>query len=585
MSRVTATPAPPAAPAPRRPATAATARLRLSVIIPTWDGWDLLRSCLAALDAQERRADEVVVVDNGSTDGTPERLREAFPQVAVVALATNAGFAAAVNRGVARSSGDAVVLLNNDTVPEPGWLAALEQVALAHPAAAFVTSKMLDPSGTRIDTAGDVIDTAGMPRQRGHGEPDDGRYDVVEEVLSGCGGATLYRRAILERLGGFDERFFAYYEDADLALRGRLAGYRGLYAPSARVRHAASSTSSRHPGMKQALSARNVWWLAAKDLPAPVLVRVLPRLVAVQAGLAVMAARDGVLRPTLAGHRQALVGLPGVLADRRRIQAHRSIGPDELGRALAPARLAARGARKAARLLDRATGVLPPAVPDLDARVRYAPVLAALADVPPGPVVEVGSGSAGLAAYTDRPVIGVDYDFHATADRGQRRVLRVTGSAAALPLASASAVAVVSVDMLEHLPVQLRASAVAELVRVLAPGGRLLLTMPVGPTAQRGDARLNAAWVARTGAANPWLAEHQAFGVPTRGEVEAALRAAGARHWTARPNAQVHLWLAMQRLQLAGVSAARLDQVVAWVLAHVPARPGYRLLVEVQGEA
>jgi GT2 family glycosyltransferase len=321
--------------------------LRVAVVIPTWNGLDLLRACLDALAAQTRAADEIVVVDNGSIDGTDDFLAAGPPTggalLRPVRLPINRGFAGGVNAGIAATSADVLVLLNNDALPEPGWLAALlEHLSGAPAAVGFVSSKLLAPDGRTIESVGDFLDSSGAPGQIGHGEPDDDRFAAPREVFSGCGAATAYRRTMLTEVGGFDERFFAYYEDVDLCFRARLRGWRGELAPGARVRHQGSVTSDRVPGLKTRLCARNGWWLVVKNVPGRLLPGVLLRLAAGAAFRTARAVGTGGARFHLRGHLEALAGLPGVLADRRSIQRSRTVQVAQVRGWLTPARLPSR---------------------------------------------------------------------------------------------------------------------------------------------------------------------------------------------------------------------------------------------------
>ncbi len=341
-----------------RPSVAAPPPPSVCVVVPTWNGADLLVHCLAGLAAQTLPADRVIVVDNGSHDDTLQLLADQFPFVEVVALPTNTGFAHAVNRGIERSREDFVVLLNNDAEPEAAWLAQLVQTAAAAPSEiGFVTSKVLDSSGTTVESTGDFLDWSGVPRQRGYHADDDGRWDAPIDVFSGCGGATLYRRNMLEVLGGFDERFFAYYEDVDLCFRGQLRGYRGVLAPGARVRHVGGATSGRIPGMKMRLTMRNGWWLVLKNVPTVLLPRVLVGLALANLANGGYAARTGCFRPYLLGHWQAFRGLPAVLSDRRKVQATRRVSTRALAIQFIPAYVASRVYRKSLRAIDLVIGM------------------------------------------------------------------------------------------------------------------------------------------------------------------------------------------------------------------------------------
>ena len=303
---------------------------RLSVVIPTWDGLEVLRSCLAALAQQTRPADEVVVVDNGSVDGTAEELARDWPDVRVVRLPVNRGFAGGVNAGISASTGDRVVLLNNDAEPDPHFLAELV-AADAHAGArtAAITAKIVGHDG-RLQDTGDFLTAWGLAVQRGNGEPDDGRYDEALDVTSPCGGACLWRREALDDVGLFAEDFFAYFEDLDLGMRARLRGWEVQYAPRAVARHAVSATSGRIPGFQQFHSTRNLWWLVLRCVPAPQLGLVLARLALWQLKGLAGAARRGQLRTTLRAHTAAARGLPRVLRARRKIQQGRGHGTGPL---------------------------------------------------------------------------------------------------------------------------------------------------------------------------------------------------------------------------------------------------------------
>ena len=191
-----------------------------TVIIPNWNGQHLLAPCLLALAAQTNQDREVVLVDNGSQDGSVEWVRSRFPTVRLLAQERNLGFAAAINQGILASNSRYVVTLNNDTEPEPNWLAALVSAAENDPTVGMCASKMLfaDRPGI-INSTGICLDRAGIAWDRRGGEPDDGREIEPVEVFGPCGGAALYRRAMLDQIGLFDEDFFAYLEDVDLAWR------------------------------------------------------------------------------------------------------------------------------------------------------------------------------------------------------------------------------------------------------------------------------------------------------------------------------------------------------------------------------
>jgi GT2 family glycosyltransferase len=241
---------------------------QVSIIIPNWNGRHLLAACLTALAAQTWLDYEIIVVDNGSRDESIAWLRSRHPQIGVISNGRNLGFAAAVNQGVKASVGRYVVTLNNDTEPDPTWLAALVKVAEEDPVVGMCASKMLfaDRPGI-INSAGICIDRAGIAWDRRGGESDNNSEILPVEVFGPCGGAALYRRAMLDQIGLFDEDFFAYLEDVDLAWRARRAGWRCQYVPTARVFHRHSATGREGSPFKSYHIGRNKIWLVAKNYP------------------------------------------------------------------------------------------------------------------------------------------------------------------------------------------------------------------------------------------------------------------------------------------------------------------------------
>ncbi|MBN1319910.1 MAG: glycosyltransferase family 2 protein [Thermoleophilia bacterium] len=244
---------------------------RASVIVPNWNGLSHLPGCLDSLAAQSFADFEVLVVDNGSSDGSVAWIREHHPEVRVVQRPDNGGFSRAVNAGIAAARGEYVALLNNDTAADDGWLGALVGALDEHQAYDFAASKMIlfyDPE--RLNAAGDTFAFARLAAtNRGIGQPVS-RYNKPERVLGACAGAALYRRALFEEVGLFDEDFFLTAEDTDFNLRCLIAGKRCLYVPGAQVRHKLGASTGAQPewGMGRLL-VRNEAIVVAKDLPAP----------------------------------------------------------------------------------------------------------------------------------------------------------------------------------------------------------------------------------------------------------------------------------------------------------------------------
>ncbi len=238
----------------------------ISVVIVNWNRRELLRACLESLRRQSGISFETIVVDNGSNDGSPDLAREFGAQV--ICNQSNLGFCAANNQGITASRGEYVALINNDAEAEPGWLAALHRACSSASDVGMAASKVLvweDP--TRIDKAGHLIFPDGQNRGRGAGALDRGQFDRAEEVLWPDGCAAMYRKSMLDRIGGFDEDFFAYGDDAELGLRARIAGWRCLYAPDAVVRHHRGSTMGKGSADRLELIERNRVLLALKLFP------------------------------------------------------------------------------------------------------------------------------------------------------------------------------------------------------------------------------------------------------------------------------------------------------------------------------
>ncbi|MGH2896389.1 MAG: glycosyltransferase family 2 protein, partial [Solirubrobacteraceae bacterium] len=288
----------------------------ISVVIPNWNGRSWLPGCLASLAAQERAADEVIVIDNGSRDGSLEYLHDEHPDVRVIALPDNSGFAHAVNVGVHVAMGYLVALVNTDVELAPDWLARTDAALEAHPRAASVAGKMLsrrDPG--IVDDAGDVLRRDGVCEQRGRFGPDDGRWDGPGEVFGACAGAALYRRSAVLGVGGFHEAYFAYLEDVDLALRLRLAGWICRYEPVVAL-HAAQGSSDALPGGAAFLATRNTLVLLARFWP----VRWLGLAAYRQAGWAWHALRERRLGVHVRALAAAFPMLPAALRSRRELR-------------------------------------------------------------------------------------------------------------------------------------------------------------------------------------------------------------------------------------------------------------------------
>lgn len=296
----------------------------VAVVIPSWNSAELLPRCLDSLRGQGEI--ETFVVDNGSTDGSVELLAErGIPHLT---LGENRGFAAALDLGVAETRAPLVLPLNADTELEPGAVAALVAGLAGDPGLGGVAPRILQVEGAarnvdtaRLYSAGQALTADGRAIELGAGEEQGPAYKSSGEIFGACGAACLLRRELFDDLGGYDESFFSFYEDVDLNVRARIAGWRFAYEPEAVVWHHGNASwlaSAPSPGAWNArLVARNRIVTQARFLPA----RTLPRVAAVEIGALVRGAGQRRLSATLRGKLEGLARLPQALRDRRRLAA------------------------------------------------------------------------------------------------------------------------------------------------------------------------------------------------------------------------------------------------------------------------
>ena len=299
----------------------------VSIVIPNWNGAHHLTTCMDSLRCQTFRALEVIVADNGSTDGSLELLARDFPEIRTLALGENRGFAGACNAGMRAARGTFVALLNNDTEADPRWVEEVVAAFKRHPEAGLVASKMLmfDQRDT-FHTAGDFYRVDGIPGNRGVWQKDSGQYEVEEHVFSACGGSAAYRRMMLDQVGLLDEAFFFSCEDVDLAWRAQLTGWRCVYAPKAIVYHKLKATGGG--ATASFYDGRNFIYLLVKDYPSDLwqvhwlaILRAQLRITAE----ALRAWRGAAARARLRGQLAGLLSIPKMLRKRRLVQLTRAV--------------------------------------------------------------------------------------------------------------------------------------------------------------------------------------------------------------------------------------------------------------------
>jgi GT2 family glycosyltransferase len=336
----------------------------VAVAVLNWNGRRWLEGCLSALLANTGIKFQAWLVDNGSTDDSLTLVEQRFPWVKVLPLGVNLGFGAAYNRAAHVIPAPLLVLLNNDTIVQPGWLAPLVEDVRAHPEAAVVGAKLLyiDRPGI-VNHAGGRLTPLGAAFDEGFGCPDGPRFNQPGTVGCATGAAMIVRRAALLEIGGFDERYFAYFEDADLCWRFWLRGWTARYQPASRVLHAygGSTGAGRFAAFRIRHCQTNRLQNMIKLLEARTLTWALPASVgydALRIATALRAGRRGEAAAIVRGTRAFARLVPRLLPDRREIQRARVVSDADLVHIGALATLG-QAAREWQRLagLPGATGV------------------------------------------------------------------------------------------------------------------------------------------------------------------------------------------------------------------------------------
>lgn len=294
-----------------------------SIVIVNWNGARLLPACLDAVRAQTREPGEVIVVDNASTDDSLALLTTRYPEVRLLRYTKNLGFAGGMNAGIAASRGALVIALNNDAIPAPGWLAALVAPLETIPTLGSTMSTMVFAHAPeRIAAAGIAVYRNGLALDDLLGVPLAALSSTLRPIFGPTGGAAAYRRAMLDDIGHFDEDFFLYLEDVDLAWRARLRGWSSLHVPEALVTHLYSASSGQGSPLKRFHLARNRLWTLRKDLPSALIRHHWLKIVAYDLAAIVHA----LLTRDHAGLQGRLAGLRGtkLSTKRRAVQIRRT---------------------------------------------------------------------------------------------------------------------------------------------------------------------------------------------------------------------------------------------------------------------
>lgn len=289
----------------------------LSIVIPTCNRPDLLRRCLAQVQDHAPKGTEIIVVDDASHEACATRVAGEFVGVRVLRHARRRGFATAANTGIRASRGDIVELLNDDTEVQSGWADAALRWFDKPTIGAVAPLVLAWPDGNCIDSAGDRYYLGGVAGKRGHGQPLTSEFQQPSSVFGASASSAFYRRAALDQVGLFPEKFGSYFEDVDLAFRLQRGGWGAMYEPKARVLHHISASFGqvgRRLLEQQSCNEEQVFW---RNLPASVLLRALPRHAAVLVGKACRRWHEGTLTPWLLGRLRVLAESPLVWRHRQ----------------------------------------------------------------------------------------------------------------------------------------------------------------------------------------------------------------------------------------------------------------------------
>lgn len=519
---------------------------RVSMIIPTYNGRGLVLACLRSLARQTYPAVEVIVVDNGSSDGTAEAVRSEFPAVQVIENPTNLGFVGGCNRGAAAATGALLLFLNNDTVHDPSFLSELVRVFEEDPDCGLCASKILLQSNPQyLDAVGASMTASGFLTHVGLYAVDRRQFDAVQHIFSPKGVSMLISRRLFERLGRFDDTFFAYFDESDLAWRVWLSGHTVRFAPRSVVHHASTATASRLPAPVVIFHGyKNRIRSLIKNLGLSRLTVTLPIHLGLCGALAILHMVRGRGRTALAILRAIgwnVRHLDATLVQRRHVQGELRRRPDRaLFRQSAQPSSGwefLRLYRLYTRFWERGEAPVPPPVPALAIReistrhLRYVPGFEdGQADVYhrivfdyARPYLQHGWGlnlgcwtggfEAAALSSTDRLVsvdLALDALRIATHASAHGRFVCALGQH--LPFLDETFDAVMFFTVLEHLPAGREGEVIREIARVLAPGGALIVTTPQHH------------WLGNLADVAWWLVGHRHY---RPAQVEAIVREAG----------------------------------------------------------
>lgn len=305
-------------------------KISTSVIVPNWNGRDLLKDCLQSLENQSYKGFEIILVDNGSTDGSVKYVVEKFPHVRIVKLEKNYGFAKAINEGVKVSNAEFVVFLNNDTEVKKDCLKNLISSAKRHPEVISVNAKLLNYYNREIiDGVGILINEVGQARSIGWQEKDRGQYRE-QYIFGATGGGSLFKRVEFISIGMFDENYFMYSEEVDFAFRAQFLGYKSIFCPKAVLFHKHKATAKKLPQNLEYWQFRNMTQTLFKDFPSAILFKKWRwlKIILVHLNTYLYQLKNGFFWPPFLADLWIFISLPHLLNERKKIQESRKVSDE-----------------------------------------------------------------------------------------------------------------------------------------------------------------------------------------------------------------------------------------------------------------
>jgi len=300
---------------------------KAAVVIPNWNGKESIKACLDSLLTQVHKA-HIIVVDNGSIDGSLELIRKHYPNIDLIINHSNLGFAAGVNQGIKKAIEldlDYVALFNDDAVADKNWLGCLVESFEGNTQVGIATCKFMTIDKQHFDSTGDQYTIWGLPFPRGRDEIVSNKYDNLTDVFGASGGASIYRIKMLKQIGLFDQDFFAYYEDVDISFRAQLAGWKIKYVPDSIAYHQIGASSSKIKGFTTYQTMKNLPWIIVKDVPMRLIPTVVPRFKLAYFSFVISAFQRKQGRYALKGLIISLALMPKKLIQRRSIQKNRKV--------------------------------------------------------------------------------------------------------------------------------------------------------------------------------------------------------------------------------------------------------------------